>query len=103
MIRPELIRDIKSLSREELQHANSIFPLFHSAHEGYGVLKEEIEEAEEEIQEVRENFGILWDTIRENGLGFESIAEIEDHAIKAAAECIQVAAMCKKYRESLNN
>lgn len=103
MIRPELIRDIKALSREELLYANQKFPLFSSPHEGYAVIKEEIEEAVEESHGAAENLEVLWSIIRENGVGFESVGYIKERAIKAAAEFVQVAAMCDKYLASASS
>ncbi len=97
MLRKELFRDIKYLVGDELGAANRKFPLFASNHEGYAVIKEEIEEAIEESNEVVDNFEVLWGVIRENGVGLESVGYIKEHAIKAAAEFIQVAAMCDKY------
>lgn len=97
MIRQELIRELGFLANEELVYANLKFPLFSSNHEGYAVIKEEIEEAIEESNGVVDNLEVLWSVIRENGVGLESIGYIKDYAIKAAAEFIQVAAMCEKY------
>jgi hypothetical protein len=60
---------------KELQRAMQKFPKFHSAHEGYAILKEEIEEA--------------WDAIKKNDL---------DHA---RVEMIQVAAMAIRFIHDL--
>ncbi len=97
MLRKELVREIKNSVGFELIFANQKFPLFASNHEGYAVIKEEVEEAIEESNGVVENLEILWSVIRENGAGLESVGYIKQHAIKAAAEFIQVAAMCDKY------
>ena len=97
MLRKESLYGVDFLVRDELNTANQKFPLFASNHEGYAVIKEEIEEAIEESNGVVDNFEVLWSVIRENGVGVESVGYIKDHAIKAAAEFIQVAAMCDKY------
>lgn len=97
MLRKELLYGIIFLVGDEINAANRKFPMFASNHEGYAVIKEEIEEAVEESNLAVGNLEILWDVIRENGVGLESVSYIKQHAIKAAAEFIQVAAMCEKY------
>lgn len=68
---------ILRLVQAELDRAAK-FPIFNSAHEGYGVLLEEVDE--------------LWDAIKNN----KTV-----HPIDQMAEAIQVAAMAVKYVESL--
>jgi hypothetical protein len=43
------------LIEDELERAQKEFPAFHSGHEGYAVLKEELEELWEEIKAGRES------------------------------------------------
>ncbi|WP_304508940.1 hypothetical protein [Anaerotignum sp.] len=101
MIRPELLRDIGDLANEELLFANQKFPLFASPHEGYAVLKEEIEETVDEAESLKENAKSLWYQIKNNSDVSLRIEMIESHALQCAAEAIQVVAMCRKYRDSL--
>lgn len=61
--------------KTELMKANKKFPLFNSTHEGYGVIKEELDE--------------MWDEIKAN-LTSRSILE-----------CVQLAAMAVKYIQSM--
>lgn len=103
MLRKELLYGVIFLVGDEINAANRKFPLFASNHEGYAVIKEEVEEAVEESYLTVDNLEILWGVIRENGVGLESLSYIKQHAIKAAAEFIQVAAMCEKYVLSENN
>lgn len=103
MLRKELLYGVIFLVGDEMNAANRKFPLFASNHEGYAVIKEEVEEAVEESNLTVDNLEILWSVIRENGAGLESVSYIKQHAIKAAAEFIQVAAMCEKYVLSENN
>ena len=54
--------EIKKLAEEELERANEKFPLFHSDHEGLGVLEEEMFEVDEpaaEEYDETENYGSL--------------------------------------------
>ena len=44
-----VLANVRQLVDVELAAANERFPQFHSQHEGWAVLKEEAEEAEEEV------------------------------------------------------
>jgi hypothetical protein len=95
---------IEKLIKRELKDANEKFPPFASAHEGYAILKEEIEEANDEMIFVEYLLGILWQYIKENDevRGFQNIAKIKERAIAGIKELIQVAAMCDKFEDSAN-
>ena len=41
-------------------------PTYHSTHEGYAVLKEEVEEAAEDMKKLEEMLEHLWETIKIN-------------------------------------
>ena len=72
---------------------------FNSTHEAYAVMKEEYEEAKEALESAGMflNQG-FWIRCRRNGLDCAYYAKfIESEAIKAACECIQVAAMAQKF------
>ncbi len=60
----------------ELENANDLFPLFTSAHEGYAVIKEEVDE--------------LWDSIK-----------TRDTIENQRAEAIQIGAMAIKFLISI--
>lgn len=62
----------------ELERANYKFPKFNSYHEGYAVLKEEVDE--------------LWDEIKQRNVD----------KIKLRDEAVQVCAMAIKFIESFN-
>jgi hypothetical protein len=64
----------------ELRHASSVFPPFNSAHEGFAVLKEEVDE--------------LWDEVKKN----QKIRSIE----KMRKEAIQVAAMALRFLNDID-
>lgn len=92
---------VRELVKVELAAANERFPQFHSAHEGYAVIKEEIEETAEEIAHCNVLLDDLWDSIRDN-ISFRSVGDIKESAIQAAVEAIQVAAMAQKFLEMEN-
>jgi hypothetical protein len=58
--------------RNEYRRARSLFPKFNSGHEGYAVIKEELEE--------------LWDEIKAS-------PDSREITVKMVDECIQVSAM----------
>lgn len=97
--------DVVKLVGKELESANKKFPLFRSAHEGCAVILEEFEEAREEIDSVESVFKTLWKLTRASEFG-EPVTEnlvkqLSQKAVDLACEAIQVAAMAKKFQESM--
>lgn len=90
---------LPALVKEELVAANVTNPPFHSTHEGYAVLLEEIEEAvsvQREIEACRE---MMWEHIKQDSpKAFEYAQRIERYATHMAAEALQVAAMAQKFQ-----
>ena len=73
---------------------------YHSMHEGYAVLLEEVEEATEALREVQQHLACAWQDVREDArklLGSE-ILRVEHHAKDLAAEAVQIAAVCRRMR-----
>lgn len=87
---------IQALAYEELKEANKKYPLFHSDHEAYAVILEEFEECSEEVSGMSLLIAKMWEKIRDNDEIDSTMTEIKYHALHAAAEAIQVAAMCYK-------
>lgn len=78
---------------------------YHSDHEGYAVLLEEVEEATEALREVQQRLACAWQDVREdarNLLGSE-IIRVEHHAKDLAAEAVQIAAVARRWRGGLHN
>ncbi len=69
------------LVKKELESANKKFPLFNSAHEGYAVIKEELDE--------------LWDEIK-NDKHPMSKSNQKDEAVQVAAMAIKFLMSCCK-------
>lgn len=92
---------LPALAAEELEAANRTNPPFHSPHEGYAVLLEEIEEAKAELQDAEVCRAMLWGCVKQDlsnkAMGYAQ--RIENHAINLAAEAIQIAAMARKFTE----
>lgn len=94
---------LPALVAEELEAANSTHSLFHSTHEGYAVLLEEIDEARDEMAAIDQCCTMLWDAVRMDSPHVKHFAaRIDRTALQAAAELIQVAAMARKMLMSLS-
>lgn len=76
-----------------------------SFHEGYAVLKEEVEETKEELRDIKHNLYGFWRYIREDNFEYalKMADEIEKKAIRAACEAIQVASVCKRILDLQND
>lgn len=95
-----IIEKLPALVEEELEAANTLHTVFHSPHEGWAVLKEEVEEARDEMLDVQCRLSRLWEAIKDDSeADAQSAARcIEWRAIRLAAEAIQVAAMARKFQ-----
>lgn len=93
---------LPALIQEELDASNALHPGFHSAHEGYAVLLEEVEEAETEKQDMHLAMLSIWRGIKHDNMSVvENMAGVVyDKAVCLAAEAIQVAAMAQKFIDS---
>ena len=86
----------------ERGRADKVHPLFSNPTHGSGVIREEVEEATEEIDGMLENFQRHWNAVKSDNEeeALEQVKELKSHAIKAACELVQVIAMCDKYEDS---
>ncbi|MCU7378151.1 hypothetical protein OBO34_07260 [Clostridiales Family XIII bacterium ASD5510] len=106
----ELIKQVEQLVHDELHRANKKFPLFNSTHEGLAVIQEELWEAENELKgigEAKENLDRavylnVFDTAMLNKLAIIDLDKLQERAVKSACELIQAAAMCEKFKLSLD-
>lgn len=95
-------KDVERLVEKELASANERFPQFHSPHEGWAVIREEVEELRQETNDVEEALNNLWGRVRYNMRAnpyFET--KIKERAVAAACEAVQVDAMAQKYLDML--
>lgn len=104
--RKGMIDVIENMVAEELEVANKSFPMFASWHEGYAVIKEEVEEAAENMELItEEGMTYLWSSIRMKDVDEDArVANVEGIrklAVEAIQELIQVAAMCDKSIKSM--
>lgn len=77
--------------------------IYHSLHEGYAVLKEEIDEARDEHIVLKNNLFQFWNNVKinRNQLAKNNVNEIREHAERLALEAVQVAAVCNKILNGL--
>lgn len=102
--RPTMREKLKiELIREEFRQANASHgESFHTAHEGYAVILEEVEEASECMATLHHTMGELWTNIRND---HTPQLQNDVRRIRRAAECLiveaaQIAAMCQKFLNS---
>ena len=96
----ELLKTVKNAVNEEyLRAAEKHGATHNSRHESYSVILEEFEESKDEIVKLDRALSLFWETTKRNsykGTALAALAEMEKNAIEAAAELVQVAAMCRK-------
>lgn len=69
---------------------------FSSGHEAYAVIKEEVEELEEELELIKLELTYMWMDVKFDDPFGDRLKDIEKHARKASCEAIQVSAMARK-------
>lgn len=94
--------EVQALFDKELAKANEHNPQFHSAHEAYAVLFEEVEEVKKEMDDLDSYTGCIWDSVK-NGGGLRTNLEwTKKYASSLIKEAIQVGAMCDKFLDYLD-
>ena len=91
---------LPALIEEELEAANVMHKIFHSPHEGFAVMAEEVDEMVAEMEAVEKTMKELWGAVKldDERYGRQMARMIEVKATRAAAEAIQVAAMARKFQ-----
>jgi hypothetical protein len=96
----EMQQLIQELIVFELERAREKFPKpTNSPHEGFAVLKEEIDELDEEIDLLRVMNDVLWKNVKTDNLEKqkETLDEMRIVLYRLLKEAIQVGAMIEKY------
>lgn len=81
---------------------------YNSAHEGYAVLLEEVEEVEECLRYIRTDIKILWEGVKNNFKDLENIDKAAEllmvvvNAKQLAEEAVQVAAVAEKFVQTMD-
>ena len=102
----ELLKELTPVVAHETQRASEQYgDRYASAHEAESVLREEVNELDKETSEVNTFMKFTTEDLHdlnnihgdgENGKTGDNIENIKFHALNAAAEAIQVAAVCEK-------
>lgn len=74
---------------------------YHSTHEAYAVLKEEIEEAQECLSYMLLHLGEIWKGVKDNNIANIDIEQCKQFAIALAEEAVQCAAVCERFEETI--
>lgn len=74
---------------------------YHTEHEGYAVLKEEVEEVEDELKYINNFMRYLWLNVKTNDKLNGSLKGIKERAKFLAQEAFQVSAVCQKFLNTL--
>lgn len=94
----DILREsVRQLSAEELERALDKWGDIHSEHEGYALIKEEVNEAFDEYFKVESELKAFWRNVMKDKR--YSIDEMYSHAVDLACEAIQVGAMAKKVEQ----
>lgn len=92
-------------AQQELESSYVYEKEFHSLHESESVIREEIEEVEEELSRVRTSFEQLHTAMRNDAVDsyVESLCYLRQHAWDLVHEAVQVVAMANKSIDSFED
>lgn len=93
-----IVGRIDQIAQEELIRANKKNPAFHSKHEGIGVLLEEKQEAMQDFSKMIADIATVVEVAFKDGDYKPDLEKARQHALYAAAETVQVIAMCDKLK-----
>lgn len=94
--------DIENAVQGERERIASI-PLYHSLHEAYSILHEEVEEATDDMTTVEFYLASVWNAVKcdDSETALKHIDRLRKWAVDTASELIQVIAVCDKAKLSL--
>ena len=74
---------------------------YHSEHEGYAVLKEDVEEINDELEIIGNLMRVAWLNVKTNDKLNGALKGIKERAQFLAHEAFQVSAVCQKFLDTL--
>ena len=91
----------QAVENEYKQICSTYGTKYNSEHEGYAVLKEEVEEVSDELEYINNFMRILWLNVKTNDKLNGSLNGIKERAKFLAQEAFQVAAVCQRFLNTL--
>lgn len=88
---------VYELAQAVMEHGDK----FNSMHEGWAILKEEMEEVAEEYEKVKSFFDKMWYSIKMEDFDGSLLEFMQLHIIFAMKELAQVWAVCEKMKEGV--
>jgi hypothetical protein len=92
----------EELIKQELFDAELKYPDYHSFHEGYAVLKEEVEELHEEVNYLVCKMNDYWRHIRQNKVDSNDIDTMKKVVINILKEAVQIGSILKRHEKLFN-
>lgn len=98
-----LIAQASEMIDTALKQANEMYSPFHSLHEGYGVMKEEVEEATDDFDIIVWWYNEYWAATKADDFkrARKAAEQMKHITRKAIAELAQVGAMAAKITQSM--
>jgi hypothetical protein len=89
---------IYELAQAVLEHGDK----FNSMHEGWAILKEEIEEVEDNFNRIKEYLDFLWKLVKRDSDSMkEFVSHIQDFTLDSMKELAQVWSVCEKMKKGV--
>ena len=104
MINGDALVSINQAVCYELQQITKKYGVHYaSPHEGYAVLKEEVEEVEESLELLKDKLSQIWQNIRMNWNDSTVVYGAQQAAVSVAEEAVQCAAVCERLMATLDD
>ena len=105
MITSETKKLVSMACRSELANARGYGALFNTTHEGYAVLKEETEEAADNLRAVERCLNEVWQNVKDNDREemTANLITLKSYALLLVYEAVQVCAVTEKFLGSSRN
>ena len=102
MIAEEATKSIEQAVLHELRNIVKKYgTVYHSEHEGFAVLMEEVQEASDDLTAINDNLALIWKRIKDNENFTAPLGELKDFALALAEEAVQIAAVSERFLETV--
>lgn len=94
---------VKKMVDAELQSANEKLPQFRSLHEGFSIIHEQFDGLMDEVRVMSDGVADMWEKVKKDQINPTCVVINYNTAVNAACEAIQLAAMCQKMLNFIEN